>query len=394
MQNIGELGLSVGGSSGGSALLVALGLAHYAIGTDTGGSVRLPAAYLNIIGFKPSYGRISRYGVVPYANSLDTVGLFARSIRDLFPLFEVLDHPDVKDATCLKHETRERNARLHWQYFRGRQLGQSRLRTRGQGLPARKRIGVPAEYNIAEMQNGVREAWTRALNLLLTQGHDIVPISLPSTQQALSAYYVLAPAEASSNLAKFDGVRYGTPRERAGVSEEEVLYSSHRGEQFGEETRRRILLGAYGLSAGAMENFFLQAQRVRRLVQHDFNRVLKWPHPLLSNSQPIENGVDYIVCPTAPTFPPNISSLSGASPLEAYTNDVFTVPASLAGLPAISVPAPQPGNSLSLRPDRAVGIQVIGQHGHDYELLKFAMFNFEETQDWSRLQQENRKTIR
>ncbi|RMZ74815.1 hypothetical protein DV737_g5711, partial [Chaetothyriales sp. CBS 132003] len=345
--------LSVGGSSGGSAELVARGVVHYGIGTDTGGSVRLPASYLNIVGFKPSYGCISRYGVVPYANSLDTVGLLARSCLDLDPLFRVLNQPDPKDPT--------------------------------QRRPLR--IGVPREYNIAELQNGVREAWIRSLNLLATQGHAIVPISLPSTQHALSAYYVLAPAEASSNLAKYDGVRYGRPRDEADASTEDVLYSAHRGQHFGDEVRRRILLGSYSLSARAMDNFFLRAQKVRRLVQDDFNRVFRAQHPLLPHQPPNpDDGVDYIVCPTAPTFPPKVDTLTDAdvsSPLEAYASDVLTVPASLAGLPAVSVPAPPPQDALGSRPERAIGIQVIGQFGSDLDLLTFTARNLELTQDWS-----------
>lgn len=390
MQSRGEAPLSVGGSSGGSALLVAQGLAHYALGTDTGGSVRLPASYLNIVGFKPSYGRISRYGVVPYANSLDTVGLFAKSCGDIIALFDLLDKEDPNDPTCLSEGSRARSLKLRNRYSGNAQFSGEDFRRGGTEVRPRRRIGVPTEYNIAEMQNGVREAWIRALNLLIAQGHDIVPISLSSTQQALSAYYVLAPAEASSNLAKYDGVRYGLPRDEILRDGEETLYSAHRGEHFGEEVRRRILLGAYTLSAGAMDNFFIQAQKVRRNVQNDFNRVFRHPHPLLAKSRSAKDGVDYIVCPTAPTFPPKISSLEGASPLEAYTNDVFTVPASLAGLPAISVPAPQSPESLGQRPERAVGIQIIGQHGTDFPLLNFAMSNFEETQDWARLHAETK----
>ncbi|RMD39450.1 hypothetical protein DV735_g5677, partial [Chaetothyriales sp. CBS 134920] len=404
VRNARNPSLSVGGSSGGSAELVARGMVHYGIGTDTGGSVRLPASYLNIVGFKPSYGCISRYGVIPYANSLDTVGLFATSCLDLDPLFRVLSQPDPKDPTCLSAATRARmqqlrtanNAPLHDQ--EPLQADHASSKPQSQRRPLR--IGVPHEYNIAELQNGVREAWIRSLNLLAAQGHTIVPISLPLTQQALSAYYVLAPAEASSNLAKYDGVRYGQPRDDADASTEQVLYSSHRGQHFGEEVRRRILLGAYSLSAGAMDNFFVRAQKVRRLVQNDFNRVFRAQHPLLPHQPPPDpdNGVDYIVCPTAPTFPPKVDTLkrtekasgdgqdaaaSAPSPLEAYANDVLTVPASLAGLPAVSVPAPPPQDALGARPERAIGIQVIGQFGSDLDLLTFTARNLELTQDWS-----------
>ncbi|RMZ76618.1 hypothetical protein DV738_g4773, partial [Chaetothyriales sp. CBS 135597] len=410
VRNARNPSLSVGGSSGGSAELVARGMVHYGIGTDTGGSVRLPASYLNIVGFKPSYGCISRYGVIPYANSLDTVGLFATSCLDLDPLFRVLSQPDPKDPTCLSAATRARMQQLR-AANNAPQLDEDLLHSdhpssRPQRQRRTLRIGVPREYNIAELQNGVREAWIRSLNLLAAQGHTIVPISLPLTQQALSAYYVLAPAEASSNLAKYDGVRYGQPRDETDAATEEVLYSAHRGQLFGEEVRRRILLGAYSLSAGAMDNFFVRAQKVRRLVQNDFNRVFRAQHPLLPHQPPPDpdNGVDYIVCPTAPTFPPKVDTLnkrkqadddvddvnddddaaaSAPSPLEAYANDVLTVPASLAGLPAVSVPAPPPQDALSARPERAIGIQVIGQFGSDLDLLTFTARNLELTQDWS-----------
>ena len=390
-RQVNDMVLSVGGSSGGSALLVASGFAHFGIGTDTGGSVRLPAAYLNIIGFKPSYGRISRYGVVPYANSLDTVGLFATSCESIQHLFRILDRHDAKDPTSMTSASRD---------LMGQKKGLAQKRpatARGwKSTPTtseqmrKKRIGVPIEYNVAEMQNGVRDAWLRSLNMLVARGHEIVPVSLPSTRLALSAYYVLAPAEASSNLAKYDGVRYGA--QRSSAAGEDVLYSKHRGEQFGEEVKRRILLGTYSLSAGAMDNYFIQAQKVRRLVQHDFDRVLSLPNLLREELTPTKDGVDFIVCPTAPTFPPRVSSLARASPVETYTNDVLTVPASLAGLPAVSIPAPPSAETLTTGADRAVGIQVIGQYWTDDEVLRFAEMNFEGTQDWSQNHQATRKT--
>ncbi len=249
----------------------------------------------------------------------------------------------------------------------------------------RRRVGVPTECNIQEMQPQVRAAWSRTLSMLAAVGHEIVPISLPSTKQALSAYYVLAPAEAASNLAKFDGVRYGPPRSTADGDEGGVLYSGHRGANFGDEVKRRILLGSFSLSAGAIDNYFIQAQKVRRVVQDDFNMVFKLAHPLLEDSESMSNGVDFIVCPTAPTFPPSHGSLSRASPLETYINDVFTVPASLAGLPAISVPAPLHHRALANTPETAVGIQVIGQYGDDFATIQFAKRMIENRQDWRRL---------
>jgi aspartyl-tRNA(Asn)/glutamyl-tRNA(Gln) amidotransferase subunit A len=391
--------ISAGGSSGGSAYAVAANLCHFAIGTDTGGSVRLPAAYMNLVGFKPSYGRISRYGVVAYANSLDTVGILTRNCLDAKLLFRILDDPDPKDPTCLTSESRSRimekkrerrvsfssnPSSIHLVYgadpeklvnYRNSKVDQ-RIKYKvkhaeGSRNPSH-RVGIPTEYNIQEMQPQVRTAWIRTLSLIVSLGHTVVPVSLPSTKQALSAYYVLAPAEAASNLAKFDGVRYGAPRSSASGDEGGVLYSNHRGKLFGDEVKRRILLGSFSLSAGAMDNYFIQAQKVRRLVQEDFNLVFRLPHPLLDDSRPISNGVDFIVCPTAPTFPPSKPFLETATPLESYMNDVFTVPASLAGLPAVSIPATEHLNVRVNSPASAVGIQVIGQYGDDYQTLNFA----------------------
>ena len=399
--------ISAGGSSGGSAMAVATDFCHFAIGTDTGGSVRLPAAYLSLVGFKPSYGLISRYGVVPYANSLDTVGIFAKSCLDVFLLFKILNEPDPNDPTCLEPFTRQRIQLMKRERLSARQGDPVHLlpgadpRTSVTTLPLakdfpprrviegfkgqvdyRRRIGVPAEYNIEEMHPGVRAAWNRTLSMLAGLGHTIVPISLPSTKQALSAYYVLAPAEASSNLAKYDGVRYGPPRTDASGDDRGVLYSGHRGEHFGDEVKRRILLGSFSLSAGAMDNYFIQAQKVRRIVQDDFNMVFNLAHPLLEKAESVSNGVDFIVCPTAPTYPPTHASLKKASPLETYINDVFTVPASLAGLPAISVPAAEQHSAKANNPETAVGIQVIGQYGDDFAVIQFANRMIERRQNW------------
>ena len=395
-----EFAISPGGSSGGSAMAVAGDLCHFAIGTDTGGSVRLPAAYLNLVGFKPSYGCISRHGVIPYANSLDTVGFLTKSCLDAFLLFKILNEPDPKDPTCLSISARrriqlmkrERVSEAQGEYlhllatsgrasWRADDLSDTRVLPkrhpidngkRGRRFGIRRRVGVPAEYNIEEMHPDVRAAWTRTLDVIAALNHDIVPISLPSTRQALSAYYVLAPAEASSNLAKFDGVRFGPARPNASGDDGGVLYSGHRGENFGEEVKRRILLGAFSLSAGAMDNYFIQAQKVRRLVQDDFNMVFKLAHPLLEGARSVENGVDFIVCPTAPTYPPSCKSLENATPLESYINDVFTVPASLAGIPAISVPAAADHAKSATRPEMAIGMQFMGQYGDDFQVIQFA----------------------
>lgn len=248
----------------------------------------------------------------------------------------------------------------------------------------RWRVGVPTEYNIQEMCDAVREAWVRTLSLLASKGHEIVPISLPTTKQALSAYYVLAPAEASSNLAKYDGVRYGARSEDCADSAGGGLYSETRGQNFGKEVKRRILLGAYSLSADAIDNYFIQAQKVRRLVQRDFDAVFKMANPIRTSYATPPNGVDYIVCPTAPTPPPLLGEVRKSTPLDAYMNDVFTVPASLAGLPAISVPAPLAEHVSSVE-ENFVGMQVIGQYGDDYGVLRFASQELEVGHDWNAL---------
>jgi aspartyl-tRNA(Asn)/glutamyl-tRNA(Gln) amidotransferase subunit A len=246
------------------------------------------------------------------------------------------------------------------------------------------RIGVPTEYNIEEMSGAVREAWVRTLSLLASRGHEIIPISLPTTRQALSAYYVLAPAEASSNLAKYDGVRYGVRAKDNVDGAGGILYSDTRGENFGKEVKRRILLGAYSLSAEAMDNYFIQAQKVRRLVQKDFDAVFKMANSLRDPYQTPSDGVDFIVCPTAPTPPPLLTDLKKSTPLDAYMNDIFTVPASLAGLPAISVPAPAAEHVSSVE-ENFIGMQVIGQYGDDYGVIQFASQQLQVGHDWDAL---------
>jgi aspartyl-tRNA(Asn)/glutamyl-tRNA(Gln) amidotransferase subunit A len=248
----------------------------------------------------------------------------------------------------------------------------------------RWRIGVPTEYNIEEMSDSVREAWVRTLSLLASKGHEIVPISLPTTKHALSAYYVLAPAEASSNLAKYDGVRYGIRTKDHTDSSGGLLYSETRGQNFGKEVKRRILLGAYSLSADAIDNYFIQAQKVRRLVQKDFDAVFKMANPMRGSYQTPPDGVDYIICPTAPTPPPLLEDVRKSTPLDAYMNDVFTVPASLAGLPVISVPAPSAEHVSSVQ-ENFIGMQVIGQYGDDYGVLQFASQQLEVGHDWNAL---------
>ncbi|KAJ5652550.1 Glutamyl-tRNA(Gln) amidotransferase subunit A [Penicillium longicatenatum] len=357
--------LSAGGSSGGSAVAVAADQCYVALGTDTGGSVRLPAAYTGTVGFKPSYGLISRWGVVAYANSLDTVGVLGRNTSSVRDIFSILNRHDERDPTSIPPLSRSRITS---------HLQMSRLASRLTSTPLR--IGMPLEYNISELAPSVRQAWLMSLAHLQEQGHIIKPVSLPATKHALSAYYVLAPAEASSNLAKYDGVRYGTRHDGSdndGTSES-YLYSKTRGHGFGPEVQRRILLGTFSLSADAMDNYFIQAQRVRRLVRQDFDAVFHASNPLATNDLDTgrpesSDNVDVLVCPTAPSPPPRLSDITGssagASPLNSYVNDVFTVPASLAGLPAISVPVTVAGPDQDFDADGVTGIQVIGQYGDD-----------------------------
>ncbi|KAF2210709.1 hypothetical protein CERZMDRAFT_113233 [Cercospora zeae-maydis SCOH1-5] len=360
----GGVALSPGGSSGGSAVAVAGGACEVALGTDTGGSVRLPAAYMGVLGFKPSYGRISRWGVIQYANSLDTVGVLARHVEKLEKTFAVLDKHDARDQTSLSES------------LRGRIKSQSSRRFE------HLRIGIPIEYNIKELSPMVKTTYLDTLRLLRKAGHTLHAVSLPSTQSALSAYYVLAPAEASSNLAKYDGIRYGhrtTTSDASPYANPPLpLYAKTRGEGFGEEVKRRVLLGAYTLSSEAMDNYFIQAQRVRRLVQQDFDRVFAQQNPLLDAAGD-EGGdgdkVDVLLTPTAPTLPPTVDELAKQSPLESYMNDVFTVPASLAGLPAISVPVPVPSAERAKLEDTDIGtagMQLIGQFGDDELVLRAA----------------------
>ncbi|KAB8228225.1 glutamyl-tRNA(Gln) amidotransferase subunit HER2 [Aspergillus alliaceus] len=363
--------LSAGGSSGGSAVAVATGQCYAALGTDTGGSVRLPAAYTGIVGFKPSYGLISRWGVVAYANSLDTVGILGRNTTSVRDVFDIVNQHDPRDPTSLSPFSRSRIL----SYLHSPPCA-SRLNS------APLRIGVPIEYNISELHPSVRRAWSRSLAYMQQQGHSIYAVSLPTTKLALSAYYVLAPAEASSNLAKYDGVRYGSRFDGPDShgQPDGYLYANTRGRGFGSEVKRRIVLGAFSLSADAMDNYFIQAQRVRRLVQHDFNSVFQTKQPLayprLNMESPRKHtGVDILICPTAPSAPPRISELTNsdtaASPLEAYMNDVFTVPASLAGLPAMSVPVTVRGDRNQGSNDTELaGIQIVGQYGDDELVMK------------------------
>ncbi|DAA78002.1 TPA_exp: Glutamyl-tRNA(Gln) amidotransferase subunit A, mitochondrial [Trichophyton benhamiae CBS 112371] len=365
-KNGGDEFYSAGGSSGGSAIAVATGQCHAYVTFQ----VRLPAAYTGVFGFKPSYGLISRWGVVAYANSLDTVGIFAKDTSTIHDIFDVVNRYDSRDPTSISPTSRSRIL--------------TAVREES-ARPTRLRIGVPLEYNIHELSPEIRSAWQITLEYLQSKGHSIHPITLPATKQALSAYYVLAPAEASSNLSKYDGVRYGTRDIESADNAGDYLYSNTRGKGFGAEVRRRILLGTFSLSADKIDNYFIQAQKIRRLVQADFNSVFRLQHPLLHAASTTLGSrdlvdkedagrnakIDVIICPTAPSAAPAIKALENSSPIDAYTNDVFTVPCSLAGLPALSVPILFDGEeSKSQSVPRHAGVQVIGQFGDDDMVLE------------------------
>ncbi|KAK7972951.1 Glutamyl-tRNA(Gln) amidotransferase subunit A- mitochondrial [Apiospora saccharicola] len=388
-------GRSAGGSSGGSAVAVGMGHATVALGTDTGGSIRMPAAYTNTVGFKPSYGMLSRWGVVPYANSLDTVGLIAKEVAPIQEIiYAVCMEHDPKDPTSLPATVRERCVSERQYYPSSRGTPPPDFPSQGlRGLT----FGLPIEYNIEELSPRIKEGWMQVADKIMEQGGRVVPVSLPSTKSALSAYYVIAPAEAASNLSKYDGIRYGkraSPASSPGDNSDAlngILYAKTRGEGFGPEVKRRILLGSYTLSSEAVDNYFKQAQRVRRLVRRDFDRVFRLPNPLLENEHGDDGNkeqqfdlsdmdesvtlesklgptqIDFLLCPTAPTTPPKLSDIAKQTPFDSYMNDVFTVPASLAGLPAISIPMALPKSEED--PVDFGGVQLIGQFWDDARLL-------------------------
>ena len=324
--------MSPGGSSGGSSSSVAARIAPAATGTDTGGSIRQPAAFAGICGIKPTYGRCSRWGVVAFASSLDQAGPMARSVEDCAIMLEAMAGFDPKDATSLDMPVPE------WEKSLDADL-------RG------KKIGIPREYRMDGTDAEILESWEQGKAWLRDAGATIVDISLPHTKYALPAYYIIAPAEASSNLARYDGVRYGLRDlpERAGLQD---MYAATRAAGFGDEVKRRVLIGTYVLSAGFYDAYYTQAQKVRALVARDFEHA--WAQ------------CDAILAPTTPTASFPLGSLD-ADPLTMYLNDVFAVPASLAGLPAMSVPAMLNKDGLPL------GLQIVGKPFDEQGVLDTAL---------------------
>ncbi|WP_271299137.1 Asp-tRNA(Asn)/Glu-tRNA(Gln) amidotransferase subunit GatA [Sphingomonas sp. CV7422] len=312
--------LAPGGSSGGSSSAVAAGLCPGATGTDTGGSIRQPAAFTGISGIKPTYGRCSRWGTIAFASSLDQAGPMARDVRDCAILLEAMAGFDAKDATSLRQDVPRWEAGLS-------------------GSLADKRVGVPKEYRVGGMPEEIEALWQAGIDWLRDAGAEIVDVSLPHTKYALPAYYIIAPAEASSNLARYDGVRYGLRElpEGAGLQD---MYAATRAAGFGPEVKRRIMIGTYVLSAGFYDAYYTQAQKVRTLIARDFERA--W------------ESCDVLLTPTAPSAAFALGEKS-ADPIAMYLNDVFTVPSSLAGLPAMSVPGGLDKQGLPL------GLQIIGK---------------------------------
>jgi aspartyl-tRNA(Asn)/glutamyl-tRNA(Gln) amidotransferase subunit A len=318
-----------GGSSGGSAAAIAARAALAATGTDTGGSIRQPASFCGIVGLKPTYGRCSRWGVVAYASSLDHPGPMGRTVRDVAILLGAMAGHDPKDSTSAPVAVPDYEAALD---------GGIR------GL----RVGIPREYRVDGMPDEIEALWQQGVEWLRESGAEPVEISLPMTKYALPAYYIIALAEASSNLARYDGVRFGLRVEGDSLEE---MYELTRAAGFGAEVRRRVLIGTYVLSAGYYDAYYLKAQRVRTLIARDFARAFE--------------RVDCILTPTAPSTAFAIGEKSG-DPIEMYLNDVFTVPANLAGVPAISVPAGLSGDGLPL------GLQIIGRAFDEETVLRAA----------------------
>ncbi len=308
-----------GGSSGGSASAVAAMLCAGATATDTGGSIRQPAAFTGTVGIKPTYGRCSRWGVVAFASSLDQAGPISRTVRDSAILLRSMAGHDPKDTTSANHEVPDFEVAV------------------GRGVKGLK-IGIPAEYRVDDMPAEIDALWQQGRAWLEAAGAEIVDVSLPHTKYALPAYYIVAPAEASSNLARYDGVRYGL---RVRGEDIASMYENTRAAGFGDEVKRRILIGTYVLSAGYYDAYYLRAQKVRTLIKMDFETVF-------------DDGVDAILAPTTPSAAFGIGAKSDASPIEMYLNDIFTVPANMAGLPGMSVPAGKDARGLPL------GLQLIG----------------------------------
>jgi aspartyl-tRNA(Asn)/glutamyl-tRNA(Gln) amidotransferase subunit A len=329
-----DAALTPGGSSGGSAAAVASDMCLAATGTDTGGSIRQPAAFTGIVGIKPTYGRVSRWGIVAFASSLDQAGPMTKSVRDAAIMLGAMAGHDPKDST---------SADLAVPDFEAALTGDIRG----------KRIGIPREYRMDGMPDEIETLWQSGIAMMKDAGAEIVDISLPHTKYALPAYYVIAPAEASSNLARYDGVRYGHRAKLTqgdGITE---MYEATRAEGFGHEVQRRIMIGTYVLSAGFYDAYYNRARRVRALIKRDFETVFA-------------DGIDAILTPATPSAAFGLGEMADADPIKMYLNDVFTVTVNLAGLPGVAVPVGLDRQGLPL------GLQLIGRPWDEAGLLNHA----------------------
>jgi aspartyl-tRNA(Asn)/glutamyl-tRNA(Gln) amidotransferase subunit A len=315
-----ETPLVPGGSSGGSAAAVSARLCLAATATDTGGSIRQPAAFTGTVGIKPTYGRCSRWGIVAFASSLDQAGPITKTVRDSAMMLQAMAGPDAKDTTCADLPVPDFEAAV------------------GRGVKGLK-IGIPKEYRVPGMPAEIERLWEAGQAWLREAGAEIVEVSLPHTQYALPAYYIVAPAEASSNLARYDGVRYGLRVEGKDILD---MYERTRAAGFGREVKRRIMIGTYVLSAGYYDAYYLRAQKIRTLIKRDFEKVYA-------------DGIDAILTPTTPSAAFGIGEKGSADPVEMYLNDIFTVTVNMAGLPGISVPGGFDAKGLPL------GLQLIGR---------------------------------
>jgi len=323
--------LTPGGSSGGSAAAVAADLCLAATGTDTGGSIRQPAAFTGTVGLKPTYGRVSRWGTIAFASSLDQAGPMTRTVRDAAIMLGAMASVDPKDSTSADRPVPDYEAALTGD-IRG------------------KKIGIPREYRMDGMPAEIDALWQQGAEMLRDAGAEIVEISLPHTKYALPAYYVIAPAEASSNLARYDGVRYGRRAKLAAGDGITEMYEKTRAEGFGPEVQRRVMVGTYVLSAGFYDAYYNRARKVRALIKRDFD-------------QAFAEGIDTILTPATPSAAFALGSMKDADPVEMYLNDVFTVTVNLAGLPGLAVPAGLDAQGLPL------GLQLIGRPWDEGNLL-------------------------
>ena len=324
-----DKGLVPGGSSGGSASALAANLTPITIGTDTGGSIRQPASFTGTVGLKPTYGSCSRYGIVAFASSLDQAGPMSKDVKDCALLQEIISTYDEKDSTSIDFKRNEYSKELT-NNIKG------------------KKIGIPKEYRVDGMPKEIEDLWTKGIEYAKDCGAEIVEISLPHTNYALPTYYIVAPAEASSNLARYDGVKYGFRSKGENLID---MYEKTRSEGFGSEVQRRIMIGTYVLSSGYYDAYYLKAQKVRKLIKNDFDEAYK--------------KVDAILTPSTPSSAFKIGEKKN-DPVSMYLNDIFTVPVNLAGLPAISIPA---GHDAAGYP---LGLQIIGKAFQEQEILNLA----------------------